>query len=294
MGQISRGRFILGVGTGGYGPAFWASAGLPDRPIAVMRDYLTILRGLLAGETVSYEGPALQVHHASLGPSRLRHVPVYLGALGAQMLRLAGELAEGALLNWATPGRIAASRDLVAQGAARAGRDPREIALTMYIRVCVDEDTAAARMALGRQVLGYAMAMPTAPPTAGYRGLFTEMGFDDVLTELEERRSRGDDIDTLVDAAPDELRAMGGAPVIQFRLPPGCPALPTALAQHAGGGVLTMPSADVTADLALLVGWARENYVDLTGLEVGPPSLEDAYLVLTREGLNPEGELSHV
>jgi len=98
----------------------------------------------------------------------------------------------------------------------------------------------------------------------------------------------------VADAAPDELRAMGGAPVIQFRLPPGCPALPTALAQHAGGGVLTMPSADVTADLALLVGWARENYVDLTGLEVGPPSLEDAYLVLTREGLNPEGELSHV
>jgi len=37
---------------------------------------------------------------------------------------------------------------------------------------------------------------------------------------------------------------------------------------------------------------ARENYVDLTGLEVGPPSLEDAYLALTRE--TREGELSHV
>ena len=38
VGEISDGRFILGVGTGGYGPAFWASIGLPDRPIAVMRD----------------------------------------------------------------------------------------------------------------------------------------------------------------------------------------------------------------------------------------------------------------
>jgi ABC-2 type transport system ATP-binding protein len=93
----------------------------------------------------------------------------------------------------------------------------------------------------------------------------------------------------VADAAPDELRAMGGVPVIQFRLPPNSPALPPALSQHEGGGVLTMPSADVTADLALLVGWARENYVDLTGLEVGPPSLEDAYLALTREGA-----LSHV
>jgi len=93
----------------------------------------------------------------------------------------------------------------------------------------------------------------------------------------------------VADAAPDELRAMGGVPVIQFRLPPGSPALPSALSQHVGGGVLTMPSADVSADLAMLVGWARENYVDLTGLEVGPPSLEDAYLALTREGA-----LSHV
>ena len=93
----------------------------------------------------------------------------------------------------------------------------------------------------------------------------------------------------VADASPDELRAMGGVPVITFRLPSPAPALPPALAQHVGNNVLTMPSADVTADLAMLVGWARENSVDLTGLEVGPPSLEDAYLALTSEG-----ELSHV
>jgi ABC-type sugar transport system ATPase subunit len=48
-------------------------------------------------------------------------------------------------------------------------------------------------------------------------------------------------------------------------------------------GELTLPSADVTADLALLTGWARDNHVDLTGLEIGSPSLEDAYLALTSE-----------
>ena len=52
--------------------------------------------------------------------------PVYLAALGPQMLRLAGEVAEGALLNWATPERIAASRSRIAEGAVRAGRDPGE------------------------------------------------------------------------------------------------------------------------------------------------------------------------
>ena len=98
----------------------------------------------------------------------------------------------------------------------------------------------------------------------------------------------------VADASPDKLRAMGGVPVIRYRLPvppPGCtvPDLPAGLADHVADGELTLPSADVTADLALLTGWARENHVDLTGLEVGSPSLEDAYLALTSE----EGALHH-
>ncbi len=206
VGEISQGRFVLGIGTGGYGPGFWASVGLPDRPIAVMRDYLVILRGLLAGEAVTHEGPALAVRGAALySPAGLARVPVLLGALGPQMLRLAGEQADGALLNWATPARIAQSRRLVGEGAARAGRDPGEVPLTMYIRVCVDDDVDAARRALGAQVLAYAMAAPGTPLTAGYRGLFTEMGFGEILSELERRRSDGEPLPSLVDAAPDDL-----------------------------------------------------------------------------------------
>ncbi|HEX6523036.1 MAG TPA: ABC transporter ATP-binding protein [Streptosporangiaceae bacterium] len=87
----------------------------------------------------------------------------------------------------------------------------------------------------------------------------------------------------VADASPDDLRAMGGVPVIRYRLPAGTPPLPAALARHVdpAGNELSLPSADVTADLSVLVGWARANNVDLTGLEVGPPSLEDAYLTLT-------------
>jgi alkanesulfonate monooxygenase SsuD/methylene tetrahydromethanopterin reductase-like flavin-dependent oxidoreductase (luciferase family) len=205
VGQISDGRFTLGIGTGGYGPGFWASVGLPNRPLAVMRDYLTVLRGLLAGQTVTHDGPALRVHGSSLGVAGLPDVPLYLAALGPQMLRLAGELADGALLNWATPERIAHSRAIVAEGAARAGRDPRQVALTMYVRVCVDDDVAAARNALGRQVLGYGMAMAGTPVNLGYRGLFASMGFGDTLSELEERRARGEDLDALVAAVPEDL-----------------------------------------------------------------------------------------
>jgi len=202
LAQLSGGQFVLGLGTGGYGPGFWASVGLPDRPIAVMREYATAVRGLLAGQQVA-AGPLLAragadpgapgwPGSASLGVADLPPAPVYLAALGPQMLRLAGEVADGALLNWATPERIAASRKLVDAGAVRAGRAPGSVPMTMYIRVCVDDDVAAARQAFGAQVLGYAMGAPGTPPGAGYRGLFAQMGFDAELAELEQRRDRGE------------------------------------------------------------------------------------------------------
>ena len=94
-----------------------------------------------------------------------------------------------------------------------------------------------------------------------------------------------DDGQLAADATPDQLRARGGVPVIRLRLPHGAAldGLPTALARHvdAERGELSLPSADLTADLGALVAWARAGDVDLTGLEVGAPSLEDAYLALT-------------
>ena len=80
----------------------------------------------------------------------------------------------------------------------------------MYIRVCIDDDVAAARQAFGAQVLGYAMGQPGIPQGAGYRGLFAQMGFDAELGELEQRRDRGAAMPELVDAASEEmLQAVG-------------------------------------------------------------------------------------
>jgi 5,10-methylenetetrahydromethanopterin reductase len=221
LAQLSSGRFVLGLGTGGYGPEFWASAGLANRPIAVMREYVVQVRALLAGEEVTADqgatgrpvigaGSPGWPRSASLGVRDLPPAPVYLAALGPQMLRLAGETADGALLNWATPARIAVSRARVDEGIARAGREPGSVPMTMYIRVCIDDDVAAARQALGAQVLGYAMGRPGIPQKAGYRGLFGQMGFDKELTELEERRDKGAALPELVAAAPDDmLQAVG-------------------------------------------------------------------------------------
>jgi ABC-2 type transport system ATP-binding protein len=59
--------------------------------------------------------------------------------------------------------------------------------------------------------------------------------------------------------------------------------LPAALAGHLDPGhhALVVHGAEVTATLRDLVGWAERHRLDLTGLEVGPPTLEEAYLAIT-------------
>ena len=206
VGELANGTFALGIGTGSaYVEGAQQAYGQRAYPaIALMRDYLVTVRGLLAGERIDYAGPVVTLKGVQLGFTPPR-VPVYLGSLGPQMLRLAGAASDGACLNWCTPQQIAWSRRRVAEGAQRAGRDPSEVSLVEYIRVCVDDDVAAARRAYARATLGYAMARAGARKDQGYRAHFTRMGFDEALNDLEARRDRGATPDELADACPDDL-----------------------------------------------------------------------------------------
>jgi ABC-2 type transport system ATP-binding protein len=97
------------------------------------------------------------------------------------------------------------------------------------------------------------------------------------------------------DTTPHELRARGGLCTIRCPLAAGAAAtLPPELAGHADpeGRVLEIHTADVTAALRGLVSWADAHRLSLAGLEVGPPTLEDAYLAAIGDPLAPEGRSS--
>ena len=212
VAEISGGRFVLGVGAGAlHHAAFRRSLGLDSslRPISTMREWLVTLRALLAGETVTHEGKAITLRGITLG-SKPPKVPVVLGALGPNMLTLAGEASDGAALNWCTPEQVAASREIVVKGAQAAGRDPGTLAMIEYIRICVDDDEDAARRAYIKALMGYALAWPGMNKALGYRGHFGRMGFEEALTELEDRRDRGASDDELIDAFPVELAKLVG------------------------------------------------------------------------------------
>ena len=158
--EMTGGKFVLGVGSGS----------ISDRPIAAVRTYIDDLR-----ETA-------------------KDVPIYVGALGPQMLALAGRHAEGAALNWCTPAQVVWSREQVGPRAK----------LIEYIRLCVDDDVAAARLALAKQILAYALLVRPSG-ARGYRSHFERMGFGPELDELERKQAAGASEDELARAVPDEL-----------------------------------------------------------------------------------------
>jgi 5,10-methylenetetrahydromethanopterin reductase len=206
VGELCGGRFILGIGTGGiYSEDFQRTWGRPAwPPVSMMRDYVSTTRALLRGETVDHDGPSVSLHKVQLA-FRPPNVPVFLGALGPQMLRLAGEVADGAALNWCTPEQIAFSRERINRGAEKAGRDPSELRLAEYIRICVDDDEDAARRAYTKATMGYALGRHSSARQAGYRAHFGRMGYDDDLRRIEDARDKGAPEGDLIDMFPEPL-----------------------------------------------------------------------------------------
>ena len=139
--EISGGRLVLGIGAGAAGP------GALER----LRAYVDAVRRLLAGERAEVDGRPERLWLALPSPP-----PLWIAALGPRAMRLAGEVAEGVLLNWCPPERVAFARERVREGAEAAGRDPATVTVAVYVRACVGPDEEAALAALLVQAGTYA------------------------------------------------------------------------------------------------------------------------------------------
>jgi alkanesulfonate monooxygenase SsuD/methylene tetrahydromethanopterin reductase-like flavin-dependent oxidoreductase (luciferase family) len=229
LSLVTNGKFALGIGNGrSHNSRYRQTFGVPDLPpVGMMREWLTVLRGLMDAERVIHDGRAIKLDGAKIGFSAPR-VPLFVGALGAQMVRLSGELADGVAPNWCTPEKIAWTREIIAEGAKKAGRSPDACKVFEYIRISVDDDIDVARRALARAVMPYALAEPGAPKSMGYRGHFAQMGFDAAINEIEDMRENGATEEAIIDAfPPDMLNTVGyfgkadGAAVAFARLAKG-------------------------------------------------------------------------
>jgi len=189
LDQISRGRLILGLGRG-VTSALEAEGIASDRPLTRMREFIEIVRQLLKRGTGPYAGSVLRLGASlQLGFRPYRQaIPIYLGAAGPKMLRLAGAVADGVYLP-TIAGRIAGflqeAMETVAEGAKSAGRDPAEVKVirSVYISVARDSDTARLRIS---DFMLYHLAQPNLDAVIGQTKFAREIG------EIRLRMRRGD------------------------------------------------------------------------------------------------------
>ncbi len=87
-------------------------------------------------------------------------------------MRVAGEVADGVLLNWCTPERVRAARTAIQEGAAAAGRDPADVTVAVYVRASLGASEEACMRAL-RTAAGEYASYPA------YARQFALMGLED-------------------------------------------------------------------------------------------------------------------
>jgi alkanesulfonate monooxygenase SsuD/methylene tetrahydromethanopterin reductase-like flavin-dependent oxidoreductase (luciferase family) len=155
MAESSGERFMLGLGT--------ANAQLNESllglgkvsPLGWMAEYVAVVRQAMSGDPIQFSGRYFQVDDLVLdriGPSSL---PVYLGALQSGMLRLAGTIADGAILNLRSVDAISTALAHLTSTAAQRDATLGDLHIACVVPCCVSDDVERARETARHAVLDY-------------------------------------------------------------------------------------------------------------------------------------------
>src|SRR5262249_58385173 len=120
-----------------------------------VREMVHILRSALRGERVVFQGQTLSVNGFRLVRPPSAPVPIYVAALREGMLRVAGEVGDGVILNWLAADDVPRVVAIVREAAARAGRDPAAVEITARLLLNVDPPGAEADVGVRRHVTAY-------------------------------------------------------------------------------------------------------------------------------------------
>jgi alkanesulfonate monooxygenase SsuD/methylene tetrahydromethanopterin reductase-like flavin-dependent oxidoreductase (luciferase family) len=207
---ISNGRACLGLGSSiphyvnnQLGIKF-------ERPAQRMKEYVQIIRRLLTKQTkdlayldalcggVDYQGEIFQLRGATIDVEPVQErLPIYVAAVGPRMLEIAGEVADGVMVEFVSPGYIKHARKILDIGARRAGRDASQMKIMAHLFLSVADRSKDAIEAL-KPIFAYDTAFPV------YDSLWVEAGLMDAALRVREYYSRGD-FEGAARAVPDEM-----------------------------------------------------------------------------------------
>jgi alkanesulfonate monooxygenase SsuD/methylene tetrahydromethanopterin reductase-like flavin-dependent oxidoreductase (luciferase family) len=148
--EVSDGRLILGIGAGWHDPEYDAIGFPKDHRVDRLEETLQVMRPLLAGEHVTFEGSYVTLRDAVLAPPPRHHVPILVAGEGPRMLRLTAQYANAWNTAWygAPDDRLRAQLAAFDRTLEAVGRDPAAVARTVGVRIAgpdgePDEDDEA-------------------------------------------------------------------------------------------------------------------------------------------------------
>jgi 5,10-methylenetetrahydromethanopterin reductase len=156
LAEIAPDRVALGIGAGDRATLEGIGIGIV-KPLSAIKESVYIIRELLAGKPVSFDGSIFKVKSASLNFKCRSYIPIYIGAQGPQMLSLAGEIGDGVLINASHPEDFKYAVEYVRKGVEKSSRDIKSIDIAAYTAFSVAEDEAKA-IAASKQVVAFIVA----------------------------------------------------------------------------------------------------------------------------------------
>ena len=169
--QLCGQRFVLGIGLS-HQRVVEGMLGLSyAQPVRHMREYLSVLRPLLRGEMVNFEGELYRIANLQIDVPGVVDVPVVVAALGEQMLRLTGRVADGTS-TWMTGPQTLAThiRPTLAAAAAAAGRPMPRIIAGLPIVLTDEVDAAREKIARSLAIYGQLPSYRAMLEREGHRG----------------------------------------------------------------------------------------------------------------------------
>ena len=197
--ELSRGRFILGVGSSHkvqVGPEHGVTYA---KPLTRVRETVEAVRQLTRTGRLQYHGETVKIENFDLWfePYR-REIPIYIAAVFPKMTALCGEIADGIILTRSTLGTAVEARGHVAEGARRTGRAASDITVTTLLPTAVADTMAAARDQIRPGLALYAGFFPR------YNKLVAAHGFEGEAEAIARAWAEGDR-DAALRAVSDDM-----------------------------------------------------------------------------------------
>jgi probable F420-dependent oxidoreductase len=213
--NLSGGRFVLGLGISS--PTIvqqWMSVPYVKTHTRT-KETVAAVRAIMKGEKYTLAGKTMNINGFRMDLLMdVAPAPIYLGAQGAAMCRMAGEIGDGLITNFVTTDSLPAMIEHTREGMRSVGKDRAQLDVVCRINVAVGEDANTARSLFKRNLAAYI----TVP---GYNKFFKEIGYENEAgkaMELWNRGERKQALESLPDEMVEKIYVFGDAKTCRMRI----------------------------------------------------------------------------